>query len=270
MAHQNCLKRRAPALAKPFSWQRVTYPNGRGLKLAGLMHAGPEKDAVVVVCHGFTGSKEGGGRAVAMAEELGRLGYAALLFDFSGCGESEGDFADISLSGHIGDIRSSIDFCLKLGFRRVVTAGRSFGGTAALCQGGSDPRVGGVCTWAAPADLAGVFSGFRNRAMESGGDLVPLSGEAGTVHIRKSFFSDLERHDVPRQAALLAPRPLLVVHGSADSVVPVENAQAIYGAAGRPKELRIIPGADHQFTGRHREAWEALFQWLKENFPPGD
>lgn len=250
-----------------FKWKKLRYPNKKGLKLAGLLYSGPASGTVVIVCHGFTGSKEGGGRAVAMAEELGRIGYAALLFDFSGCGESEGDFTAISLTGHISDLHSTVDFCFETGFNRVVTAGRSFGGAAVLCQGGSDRRVAGVCAWAAPADLTGVFSSFRERAAKFEGDLVPLSGEAGTVYINKSFFSDLERHDVTGQAALIAPRPLLVIHGSNDAVVPLENAHAIYKAAGEPKEIQIIPGADHQFTGRHQEVWEVLFRWLKENFP---
>lgn len=250
-----------------FTWKRVSYSNNKGIKLAGLLYAGPGTDTVIIVCHGFTGSKEGGGRAVAMAEELGRRGYATLLFDFSGCGGSEGDFADISLPGHIGDIRCSVDFCLNLGFNRVIAMGRSFGGSAVLCHGGPDKRVAAVCAWAAPADLAGVFSGFRNSSLETEGNLAALSGENGVAHIKKSFFTDLERHDVASQAALIAPRPLLIIHGEEDAVVPVENARTIFNAAGEPKEIRLIPGADHQFTGRHLEVWEVFFRWLEVYFP---
>jgi fermentation-respiration switch protein FrsA (DUF1100 family) len=54
---------------------------------------------------------------------------------------------------------------------------------------------------------------------------------------------------------------------SADTVVPLENATLLYNAAGEPKELHVVSGADHQFSGRHEEAWEALFSWLKRNFP---
>lgn len=248
-------------------WKKVTYPNSKGLKLAGLLYAGPESDTVVVVCHGFTGSKEGGGRAVTMAEELGRRGYATFLFDFCGCGESEGDFTDVSLTGHIDDIRSTVDSCQELGFNQVITVGRSFGGSAALCHGGEDHRIAGVCAWAAPADLVGIFGGFRERTPQAEGDLVPLSGKEGSLFIKKSFFSDLEQHDVAGKAALIAPRPLLIIHGSADKVVPVANATAILNAAGEPKRIRIIPDADHQFTGHQREAWETLFLWLEESFP---
>lgn len=252
---------------KSYKWKKVSYFNDKHLRLAGLLHSGPETSRALIVCHGFTGSKEGGGRAVEMAEELARLDFAALLFDFSGCGESEGDFADVSLSGHISDLKSSVDFCLGSGFKKVITLGRSFGGAAALCHGGADQRVAGVCAWAAPADLPGVFSSFRDRSLKVTGNLVPLTGEGGTVHLKKSFFSDLERYDVAGQAALISPRPLLIVHGDSDTVVPGENARAVYEAAGEPKKLRMIREADHQFSGRHREVWEELFLWLKEHFP---
>jgi len=254
-------------LTLSFNWKKVAYPNMKGLKLAGLLYAGPETDTVIIVCHGFTGSKEGSGKAVAMAEKLGERGYAALLFDFSGCGESEGDFSDICLSGHIDDIKSSVDFCLDSGFERVVTVGRSFGGSAALCHGGSDLRVAGVCTWAAPAELVELFSVFNNHEGVTEGNLVPLSGEEGTVFIKKNFFSDLEQHDVLAQAALITPRPLLIIHGNDDEVVPPGNAQAIFNAAAPPKKIKFIPGADHRFTGQHEKVWQILLNWLEDYLP---
>lgn len=252
-----------------FKWEKVKYPNVSGLRLAGLLYSHKPEGTVVVVCHGFTGSKEGGGRATAMAEEMGRMGYSTLLFDFSGCGESEGDFADISLSGHIGDIRSSVDFCAEHGFNRVITAGRSFGGTAALCHGGLDKQVAGVCTWAAPAFSSRLFNSFRNREQNSEGGLAPLTGEDGTVYVKEGFFYDLERYNVPVYASEISPRPLLVIHGGSDAVVPLENARAIFNAAGEPKEIAIIKDADHRFMGHHLEVWDVFFKWLKKHFPVG-
>jgi len=254
-------------LGHQFVWNRIKYPNKAGLNLSGILYAGPAGGTVVVVCHGFTGSKEGGGRAVAMAEELGVRGYATLLFDFSGCGESEGDFADVSLTRHIGDIKCSVDYCRGLGFNRVVTVGRSFGGTAAICLGRAGGDVAGVCTWAAPGALSEVFARLRVQSTGEDSDMIRLSEEEDALRIKKSFIADLDRHDVFSRAALVAPSPLLVIHGSNDQVVPVENAWSIYRAAGEPKKIQIIPEADHQFTGRHLEVWEVFFEWLAEHFP---
>lgn len=251
---------------KALNPEKVFFKNQAGNLLAGLLYAA-SSEMIIIVCHGFTGTKEGGGRALGMAGELTKMGYAVLLFDFTGCGESGGDFPGLTLTRHIADTESAVDFCLARGYRHVITVGRSFGGTAAICHGGRDRRVAGVCAWAAPARLVEIFLSFKSRAFQIDGDMVPLSGERGTVYLHKNFFADLEKHDVPGSAALLAPRPLLVLHGGEDATVPPENARLLFGAAGEPKELDVIPGADHQFSGRHGEAWAVLFDWLKRHFP---
>jgi pimeloyl-ACP methyl ester carboxylesterase len=250
-----------------YHWRNVTIKNERRLKLAGILYTGPAQSTAVIVCHGFTGSKEGGGRALAMAEVLGGLGYSTLLFDFSGCGESEGIFSDISLSGHINDLKCAVDFCFDSGFKSAVTVGRSFGGTAVLCHGGYDKRVAGVSSWSAPADPFRHFSGYLKEGAGAENNLIPLTGQDGTVIVKNSFFDDLSRHDVTGSARLISPRPLLVVHGEDDNVVPLLNAHNIFSAAGEPKAIKIVPGADHQYTGHYQEAWKVFFSWLAKYFP---
>jgi putative redox protein len=254
-------------LSASHAWRKFTFQNDRKLTLAGLIYTGSEPGTVVVVCHGFTGSKEGGGRALTMAEELGRLGYSTFLFDFSGCGESEGHFSDISLSNHINDVKCAVDFCHAFGFKSIITMGRSFGGAAVLCHGGTEKKVAGVSSWSAPADPSNHFSGYLNGTAPHERDLVPLTGQGGAVFVKKSFFDDLSRHDVIDRVSLLSPRPLLVVHGEDDSVVPLAAAKIILAAAGEPKALKIIPGADHQYTGHYQEVWKTFFSWLRSHFP---
>ena len=251
-----------------WTWEKISYPNKQGLKLAGLLYSGPARGTLVVVCHGFTGSKEGGGRAVAMAEEMGKKGYASLLFDFSGCGESEGVFADITLTGHIEDLAGAIAYGLESGFQQFITLGRSFGGTTVLCHAALDKRVAGICTWAAPAEPSKLFNDFREQENAKKDSLMPLTDHSGTVMVREKFFTDLEQHDPAHSAAMIAPRPLLAVHGQSDAVVPVANARKIYSSAGFPKELKIIPQADHQFTRHYHEAWQITLDWLAKHFPP--
>lgn len=250
-----------------YAWRKLKISNDRGLNLAGLMYTGTVPDKIIIVCHGFTGGKEGGGKALVMAEELGKRGFSSLLFDFSGCGESEGSFSDISLTGHINDVKCFVGHCLELGFKTIITVGRSFGGTAVLCHGGSDQRVAGVSSWSAPADPYSLFSARLKNVLLPENGLVPISGQGGTVFVKKCFFEDLRRHNVPACASLISPRPLLVVHGETDDVVPLPNAENIYNVAGDPKTIRIISGADHQFNGHYQEVWEAFFNWLEKHFP---
>lgn len=201
---------------------RVDFKNKKGRLLSGLLFPGSsEKGPALVVCHGFTGGKEGRGKAVEMAGLFAENGFSCLLFDFSGCGESAGHFEELTLSGQVADLASAVDFCLEKGLGPVFTLGRSFGGTTAVCHAASDPRVKGVCTWAAPASLADLFLNF------TGGDLpadenapVALAGNGGIVHLKKSFFTDLNNFDVAGCSARISPRPLLVVQGTRDEVVP--------------------------------------------------
>jgi len=247
--------------------KNVTFKNRKEQTLAGLFFSGSPKRPVLVVCHGFTGSKEGKGKAVEMAEFMVRNGYSVLLFDFAGCGESQGIFQDISLSGHIGDLQSAVDFCLEESHGPVITMGRSFGGTTAICHAASDHRVRGVCTWAAPVSLTDLFMGFTDEELpEDENTTVALAGNDGIIHLRKSFFTDLSKYDVLRCSSLISPRPLLVIQGTEDAVVPPEEAGAIFNSAREPRDLLYIEGADHQFSNHHEYLWEMTLEWLNKYF----
>lgn len=248
--------------------ERVYFNNKKGQRLAGLLFEAAKNDVpVVIACHGFTGSKEGRGSAVEMAVLLQEKGFSTLLFDFAGCGESQGRFEDLTLSGHIDDLTCAVDFCLEKGLGPAVTLGRSFGGTTAICQAASDTRVMGVCTWAAPASLLELFLGFTDQDLPGDEDsLVTLAGSEGVIYLKKSFFTDLSSYDVLSCASLVSPRPVLVVQGTRDEVVPPAEASAIFNSAGCPRDLFLVERADHQFSAHHREVWAIFLDWLENNF----
>ena len=251
-----------------YNWQKIVYPNSTNLGLSALLYSPkPAAGTVIIVCHGFTGSKEGGGRALTMAEELGSRGYSTLLFDFSGCGESEGEFADLTLTRHIDDLKTSVVYCRNLGFQRILTMGRSFGGTTAICLGRAGGEVAGVCTWAAPGALGDLFVPLRRQSADPSYALLKLEDEDDALQIKKSFLTDLDNYDVFGRAGQISPSPFLIIHGVKDEVVPEKNARLIYQSAGEPKRLALIKDGDHQFTGCHQEVWKKYFAWLAEFFP---
>lgn len=249
--------------------ERIFFANKKGQQLAGLFNSlSPlSNPTAVIVCHGFTGSKEGGGKAVAMAEYIGQNGMSTLLFDFAGCGESEGDPADLSLGGQVGDLESAVELCCQRGYTRILTMGRSFGGTTAICQAPSDNRVSGVCALAAPCSLMELFLGFTDEDLpDNENALVSLAGDEGLIQLKRSFFTDLAGYNVAHSASLIAPRPLLLVQGARDTVVPPKDAGIIYRSAGEPKNLQLLEGADHQFSAHYREVWDIFIAWVKNNF----
>jgi len=258
------------------SWDKITIKNKEGLALSALLRqggcetAGGKNDGargLVIACHGFTGSKEGGGRALDMGESLAQSGYSTLLFDFAGCGESDGAWENITLSGQISDLGAVTDWCRRQGFERIIFNGRSFGGTTALCYGARDRKIAAVCTWAAVARPARLFANRvagRNLLTGDPHELIELQGEEGTVALKRRFFIDLSKHDPLKNAAGISPSPLFVIHGSADQSVPVEEARMLYEQAKEPKQLLVLEGADHRFSEHLVPVWDAFFDWLKK------
>ena len=253
-----------------WQWQKIKIKNRRGFRLAGLLHGSPLiTGQILVIAHGFTGTKEGGGRAIAMAEGLVSLGFGALLFDFAGCGESEGEFREVSLSNHIDDLRAVYDYCRSTGFSRILLSGRSFGGNGALCFAAMEKDVAGVCTWAIPADPWQLFNRLFQQARHLPGGLLELSGTNGQViHLKEDFLTDLLQYDLRQAAANIGPRPLLIIHGDQDELVPITDGHCLAEAAVEPKRLIVISGGDHQFSNSYQEANLALKKWLQEFFPP--
>jgi len=250
-------------------WQKLKIKNRRGLSLAGLLYGDPTVTSrIVIISHGFLGTKEGSGnRAVAIAEGLGSLGYGALLFDFSGCGESEGEFKDVSLTNHIADLRAVFDYCRSVGFLTIILIGRSFGGNGAICFAAMEKEVAGVCAWATPVVPLQLFTRLLQTAKRLPGGILELDGERG-LHLREGFLADLARHDIKQAAAGISPRPLFILHGDRDELVPVSDAYSLAEAALEPKQLVVVPGGDHQFSGHYKEAQFAIAEWLKLCYPP--
>lgn len=247
-----------------FRWEEISFKNNRSQKLAGLFYTrGEEKSPTLIVCHGFTGSKEGGGQACRMAEYFSSAGYDTLLFDFAGNGDSEGIFEELTLSGQIDDLESAVTWCLERGAGKIVTMGRSFGGTTVICHAAWDNRVSAVCTWAAAARLVELFTSLVDDDPDDPRKLM-VAGENGILYLRRSFLDDIKRYDVMQLASRLAPRPLLLIHGTEDEVVPPNDAQLLYDAAGDNKELVYIEGGNHQLENHRQQVWDTCLRWLKK------
>ncbi len=249
----------------------VRFCNSKGNRLTGVMHQPDhwQEGPTVIICHGFRGSKEGSGKAAVFSEEAVAAGYRVLRFDFAGTGESEGDFEDITLSSYMQDLAAAIDFVSRDADGPIIALGRSFGGTTVVCQAAVDNRISGVCTWGAPSNPRKLFV---DPLVEYYGplgdrDVYDVVTEADSYRLKKDFFVELKELDVLTKVGCLTPRPVLIIHGSEDETVPMEQGIKLFEVATYPKELAIIAGADHRFTRNFQYVYDITIKWLQKYFP---
>jgi putative redox protein len=216
----------------------------------------------LVLCHGFPSGPRG---AAVSAESYPQLadrlaadtGWTVLSFNFRGTGDSEGDF---SLGGWMADLQLAVGHLLAdEGVAGVWLAGFSTGGALAICTAAEDPRVSGVAALAAPADF-GNWADDPRRFLD-------YAREVGVVRHR-DFPADVttwerELREIRAAAVVgkIPPRPLLIVHGSDDDVVPMVDARQLADAADGNVELRVLTGAGHRLRHDPR-AIAVLIGWL--------
>ena len=179
-----------------------------------------------------------------------------LRFDFTGLGQSEGDFANTNFSTNLDDLRSAISALKDNGMTVDLLVGHSLGGAAVLAVAHEFEDVKLVATIGAPSDPAHVLHLFDDEAIskikQDGQAEVSLGGRPFSV--RNEFIEDVNSAKLLEN---LAPnrKPLLICHSPTDSIVSVDHAQKIYQAAKHPKSFVSLDGADHLL----RKAEDATF-----------
>jgi uncharacterized OsmC-like protein/alpha/beta superfamily hydrolase len=200
--------------------------------------------AFALFAHCFTCSKNI--KAIAhISRALTREGLAVLRFDFTGLGESEGDFADTNFSSNVDDLISAAEF-LKSDYQAPkILIGHSLGGAAVIQAAGRIPSSKAVVTIAAPADPQHLTHalGSAIQTIKSHGEAeVSLAGR--TFKLKKQFIDDLQFINMKETLKNLN-KALLVLHSPIDQTVAIENAAQIFQAARHPKSFISLDKADH-------------------------
>ena len=203
--------------------------------------------AYALFAHCFTCSKNI--KAIAhISRALTREGLAVLRFDFTGLGESEGDFADTNFSSNVDDLIVAADY-LKSNYQAPeILIGHSFGGAAVLQAAGRIPSSKAVVSIAAPSTPQHVTRTLGRAAtsiQNQGQADVTLGGR--TFTLKKQFLDDLEFVNMAETLKNL-DRALLVLHSPIDETVGIENAAQIFQAARHPKSFISLDTADHLLT----------------------
>lgn len=239
------------------------FINNNGRMLSACQSI-PVCDKIIIICHGFRGAKENSGNLEPFAKRLNSIGYGVLAFDFSGSGNSTGEFKDITLSGQVEDLRCVIDYASARYNKPIYLLGRSFGGSTVLATGAGDPRVAGFVLWSAPVLLQNTFRNLMPEAYDelAGGQAVYLSDENGCFLLEPDIIQDFELHDMDTYLQAIGERPVLIVHGEEDETVAVENARYIKERINNAR-LHIVPAADHRFNEMVRLREDLTLDWLQ-------
>ena len=211
-----------------------------GMTLRGVLHTPAHAPSVcVVISHGFAGYGNSP-KWEFMAAGLARSGFPALRFSHRGCGDSDGDFADTTLTGRVRDLRGAMEAVAEnTGARVFGLLGSSFGGVTALeCSG--DPRVRCCVIMGTPAD----FDFFT--------DIFPHSNPADAMlevdgmAVKSGLLIDVKNYDIASAAANAAN--IMILHGECDELLCADHARRIFKACGEHGELHMVTGADHPFS----------------------
>ncbi len=220
-----------------------------GLKLSGSLHLPNRKAlAAIVGCHGLMADKNSP-KQIALARRCAAVGLAYFRFDHRGCGASDGIFkTDTSLENRISDLKAAVQAVFQALGKRVPIGlfGSSFGGTVCLSAACSISPFA-IVTLAAPIEGQSIKIPVNS----------PESLKAEIVNPRLTF--DLT-------TLLESIHHILIVHGSRDETVSVENAHRIYSLARDPKRLLILENGDHRISQEfHQERFMVkAVQWFSD------
>jgi dipeptidyl aminopeptidase/acylaminoacyl peptidase len=219
-------------------YETVEFSAPDGVMIRGWWLDRPASQRVVLGCTGHRGAKH---ELLGIGSGLWRAGHNVLLFDFRGRGDS--DLAACSLAFHeLSDLGAALDYAMgRVPAARLGVVGYSMGAAVAILGAARDDRIAAVVADSPFATMRDVIRhAFRRRRVP----IHPMLDLADWVNrLRYGYAYDSVQ---PLEAvAAIAPRPLLLIHGDADSVIPVEHSRQIFTAAGEPRELWVVPGAEH-------------------------
>jgi hypothetical protein len=279
---------------------------GDGRRLAGTIRlpdgmAPGEKRPGFVVLHGFGGNRKSP-NVLASCALYERLGYVTLRFDMPGCGESEGESGRVICLEQVEATKGAISFLRthpRIDAERIALSGSSFGAAVSVYTGAKDKRVAAVVAssgwgngerkfrgqhptpeaWARFTAMLEEGKRHRERTgtslMVQRYEIVPIPErlrahrrhgdvEMFPAEVPQSMF-DFKAEEV---VAEIAPRPLLLMHSSNDSVTPTEQSVELFKRAGQPTDLHLFSETDHfMLSENNLRVIRVLEDWLAKYFP---
>lgn len=252
---------------------KVQFPaananTSEALQLNGLLELpSGSPQAFVLFAHCFTCGKD-----IAAASRIARAlvarGFGVLRFDFTGLGNSDGDFANTNFSSNVADLIAAANFMRQHYQAPSILVGHSLGGAAVLKAAPQLDEVKAVVTIAAPSNAEHVVKNFSVHV-----DDIDRDGEANVdlagrqFLIKKQFLDDLRQQDTDHLGSL--KKALLIFHSPMDKTVSINEAEKIYRQAKHPKSFITLDNADHLLTNKEDAEYVAtsIATWAMRYLP---
>ncbi|WP_158977964.1 alpha/beta hydrolase [Cellulophaga sp. L1A9] len=230
--------------------KRITFKNNLGQELsARIEFPVDEPKSYAVFAHCFTCNKNL--TAIRnIIRKLNKSGIAVLSFDFTGLGESEGDFENTNFSSNVNDLISAADFLETNYSAPKLLIGHSLGGAAVIFAAQHISSVKAVSTIAAPSNpkhVSKLLKSGIDEINEKGEAVIAIGGRA--FKIQKQFLNDINKQNMEETLKNLK-LPLLVFHSPQDTTVSIKNAAQIYKFAWHPKSFISLDGASHMLSNK--------------------
>jgi uncharacterized protein len=236
----------------------IKNPSGERIDIS--FHPGRNRSSLVILGHGVTGNKDRP-LLLAIAKGLSAKGWPCMRVSFSGNGNSEGRFEEATVTKESADLQAILDAVPD--WVGVAYAGHSMGAAVGVSTASKDLRIGLLIS------LAGMVrtADFVKREF---GNLTPgkdCMWDEPACPLSEEFVGDLKSIGDVLETAATVTQPWLLIHGTDDDLVPIQDSRDAHKVAVCQKKLIEIPGAGHSFdVESYPEIIEAIDQWLSSRF----
>lgn len=253
--------------------EKLTFKNSDGLVLSAKLELPLDRKPLsyAVFAHCFTCNKNL--NAIGhITNALTSNGFGVLRFDFTGLGESEGDFADTNFSSNIQDLVCAAEYLAENYGEPKLIIGHSLGGAASIFAASMIDSIEAVATIGAPSSpshLLHLFERDIDQIEENGSAKIQLAGRP--FEVKKQFLDDISSQNMKDVVSNLG-KALLIMHSPQDAIVGINNAAELYENAHHPKSFISLDGADHllsnskdsKYVGDVISSWVARYINLEE------
>lgn len=247
--------------------EKVSFKGEQNQEISAVIHfpADQKPNNFAIFAHCFTCNKNFNAvKNISLG--LTKYGCAVLSFDFTGLGDSEGDFSDTNFSTNLSDLVKAAEFLKQNYTAPSLLIGHSLGGAAVLMAASQIESVNAVATVGAPSTpehVLHLIKGGVEEIKNNGQAEVSIGGRP--FMIKEQFIKDLQRNKELNNLEELR-KAILILHSPQDDIVSINNAQEIYRQAHHPKSFVSLDGADHLLSKKEDSVYagEIIATWSKK------